>query len=82
MSTGGLGRKETITLVAFSALYTVNIAISNLSLNLVSVPLHQVVRSTTPLFTILISISLFGKSFATMTYLSLIPVIVGVALAT
>jgi drug/metabolite transporter (DMT)-like permease len=82
VSTGSLGRKETITLVAFSTLYTVNIAISNLSLNLVSVPLHQVVRSTTPLFTIILSIALFGKSFQTMTYLSLVPVIIGVALAT
>lgn len=77
-----LGQKETLTLVAFSTLYTVNIAISNLSLNLVSVPLHQVVRSTTPLFTILISIVAFRKTFLTATYLSLIPVIVGVALAT
>lgn len=77
-----LGQKETLTLVAFSTLYTVNIAISNLSLNLVSVPLHQVVRSTTPLFTILISIVAFRKSFLTATYLSLIPVIVGVGLAT
>lgn len=77
-----LGRQESIILFLFSTLYTVNIAVSNLSLNLVSVPLHQVIRSLTPLFTIILSLAFFGKSFMTMTYLSLVPVIVGVALAT
>lgn len=77
-----LGQKENLILFAFSALYTVNIAVSNVSLNLVSVPLHQVIRSLTPLFTIILSLSFFGKSFKFMTYMSLVPVIVGVALAT
>ncbi|KAK9898335.1 TPT-domain-containing protein [Cystobasidium minutum MCA 4210] len=77
-----LGMRETLILVAFSSLYTVNIAVSNLSLNLVTVPLHQVVRSTTPLFTIVMSICLFGKSYLFETYLSLIPVVIGVCLAT
>lgn len=74
--------RETLILVAFSSLYTVNIAVSNLSLNLVTVPLHQVVRSTTPLFTIVISILLFGKSYLFQTYMSLVPVVIGVCLAT
>lgn len=77
-----LGQKESLILFAFSALYTVNIAVSNVSLNLVSVPLHQVIRSLTPLFTIILSLSFLGKSFKFMTYMSLVPVIVGVALAT
>lgn len=77
-----LGMRETLILVAFSSLYTINIAVSNLSLNLVTVPLHQVVRSTTPLFTILISILLFGKSYMFQTYMSLVPVVIGVCLAT
>jgi drug/metabolite transporter (DMT)-like permease len=74
--------RENLILVAFSSLYTINIAVSNLSLNLVTVPLHQVVRSTTPLFTILISVCLFGKSYLFETYMSLVPVIIGVCLAT
>lgn len=77
-----LGLQESLVLIAFSTLYTVNIAVSNLSLNLVSVPLHQVVRSLTPLFTILIAVTLFKKSYLAATYFSLIPVIFGVALAT
>lgn len=77
-----LGSKENILLFLFSTLYTINIAVSNVSLNLVSVPLHQVIRSLTPLFTIAISLFFFKKSFLTETYLSLVPVILGVALAT
>lgn len=74
--------REQLVLLAFSSLYTINIAVSNLSLNLVSVPVHQVVRSTTPLFTMAISICLFSKSYLLQTYVSLIPVILGVCLAT
>ena len=37
-----LSKFEIITLVFFSTLYTINIAVSNLSLSLVSVPVHQV----------------------------------------
>ena len=77
-----LGQKENLVLFGFSTLYTINIAISNVSLNLVSVPLHQVIRSLTPLFTIAISLIFFKKSFKTLTYLSLVPVILGIALAT
>ena len=74
--------REQLVLMVFSTLYTVNIAISNLSLNLVSVPFHQVVRSTTPLFTMIICICMFKKTYLLQTYLSLIPVIAGVCLAT
>lgn len=77
-----LGSKENLILFGFSTLYTINIAVSNVSLNLVSVPLHQVIRSLTPLFTIAISLIFFNKSFMFFTYLSLIPVILGIALAT
>lgn len=80
--TQGLALRENLVLVAYSSLYTVNIAVSNVSLNLVSVPLHQIVRSTTPLFTILLSLLLFNKTYLTETYLSLIPVMLGVCLAT
>lgn len=37
----GIGTNENLVLIAFSSLYTVNIAVSNLSLNMVSIPVHQ-----------------------------------------
>ena len=77
-----LTAKDQAILVAYSSLYTINIAVSNLSLNLVSVALHQVIRSTTPIFTIIISVVLFSKQYQMRTYLALVPVILGVCLAT
>ncbi|KAG9601539.1 TPT-domain-containing protein, partial [Aureobasidium melanogenum] len=76
-----VGRREQMVLAAFSMLFTVNIAISNVSLAMVSVPFHQIVRSTTPVATILIYRWL-GRSYGTMTYVSLVPIVAGVGLST
>ncbi|KIM92291.1 hypothetical protein PILCRDRAFT_83503 [Piloderma croceum F 1598] len=70
-----LGTRENVVLGLFSVLYAVNIV-------LVTVPFHQVVRASTPIFTIALSASLFGVSSSRTKMISLIPVIIGVALAT
>lgn len=80
--TSKLTRRENLALVAFSFVFTINIAISNVSLAMVSVPFHQVVRATTPLFTTLLYRFIYARTFSTATYLSLIPIIFGVALTT
>jgi hypothetical protein len=49
---------------------------------MVSMPFHQVLRSTCPFFTILICHVRYNHVYPTKTYLSLIPIIVGVAIAT
>ncbi|KAF3938405.1 hypothetical protein ABW19_dt0200554 [Dactylella cylindrospora] len=73
---------ENIIMLLFSGLYTINIAISNVSLNLVTVPFHQVVRAMTPFFTVIIFVVCFRKTYGYMTYISLIPVVAGVGFAT
>ncbi|KAI5450189.1 hypothetical protein NCC49_003338 [Naganishia albida] len=77
-----LTSKENLIMAAFSILYTINIAVSNLSLQLVTVPFHQVVRASTPLFTILISSIFFKGKFTVLKLVSLLPVIAGVGFAT
>ncbi|KAF8576778.1 TPT-domain-containing protein, partial [Ramaria rubella] len=77
-----LTARESILLTAFSFLYTINIAVSNLSLQLVTVPFHQVVRAATPLFIIALSYFLLARRLTPAKLLSLIPVIVGVGFAT
>ncbi|KAJ6463922.1 triose-phosphate transporter family-domain-containing protein [Mycena sanguinolenta] len=72
----------TIALLAFSVLYAINIVVSNISLQLVTVPFHQVVRAATPIFTILFSGLLFGAQSSHSKKISLIPVVAGVGLAT
>jgi hypothetical protein len=74
--------KEHVILVAFSCLFTLNIAVSNVSLALVSVPFHQVLRSTTPVATIIIYRMVYNRTYSQQTYLSMIPLIFGVGLAT
>lgn len=49
---------------------------------LVSIPFHQIMRSTTPLFAIVIYKVFYSRTYSTSTYLSLIPLILGVGLAT
>ena len=61
--------------MAFDVMLTV-------SSNLVTVPFHQVVRATTPGFTVLICLFRYGESYTIATYLSLILVIAGVGVAT
>lgn len=94
-----LNSREHLTLIIFSFLFTINIAISNVSLYvplplwkkpdtdgderaMVSMPFHQIMRSTTPIFTLLIYRFRFGRSYSTKVYLSLIPIVLGVGLAT
>ncbi|EME46121.1 hypothetical protein DOTSEDRAFT_70200 [Dothistroma septosporum NZE10] len=77
-----LGTREHLVLVAFSFLFTINIAISNVSLAMVSVPFHQIMRSTCPVVTILIYRLLYGRYYPTQTYLTMIPLIFGVGLST
>ena len=48
---------------------------------MVTVPFHQVVRATTPIFTIFIYRQFLGSSYSKSVYLSLAPVIFGVGLA-
>lgn len=49
---------------------------------LVSVPFHQVLRSTCPIATILIYKIFYGREYERQTWLTMIPLILGVGLAT
>ncbi|KAI9287029.1 triose-phosphate transporter family-domain-containing protein [Umbelopsis sp. AD052] len=77
-----LSFQENVVMLAISVLYTINIAISNVSLNMVSVPFHQVVRAMTPIFTVMISIVFLRTTYSKAKYLALLPVIFGVGFAT
>ncbi|KXS13603.1 TPT-domain-containing protein [Gonapodya prolifera JEL478] len=77
-----LSTRDNLVMFAFSLLYTVNIAVSNLSLHAVTVPIHQVVRSSTPFFMILINIIWLAKYPSRPRFLSIVPTLLGVALAT
>lgn len=76
-----LSGRDTALLSAFSVLYTANIAVSNASLSMVTIPFHQTVRALTPVFTVAIYRIVFAGIYSTATYISLVPIILGVMLA-
>ena len=49
---------------------------------MVSVPFHQIMRSTTPVITVAAYRMFYGRSYSTETYLSLIPIVLGVGMTT
>lgn len=77
-----LGTRENLILVAFSSLFTINIAISNVSLSMVSVPFHQIMRSMCPIFTVILYRVYYSRTYPIPTYLSMLVIILGVALVT
>ncbi|XP_063931406.1 uncharacterized protein LOC135143472 isoform X2 [Zophobas morio] len=75
-------RKEQVPIwLGFSFLYTMNIAVSNVALERVSLPFHQIIRSTNPVVTSILEYFIFRRLYSEKTYLSLIPVVLGVGIA-
>ena len=64
----------------FSALYSINIAMSNVSMKYVSLAFHQVTRSATPIVTLILEYFILGKLAGMWGVASLIPVVAGIIL--
>jgi drug/metabolite transporter (DMT)-like permease len=71
-----------MTLAAFSLPFTLNVAMSNVSLAAVSVPLHQIMRSTCPVVTAAIYWFVYKRRYSPATYISMVPLLLGVAMTT
>jgi hypothetical protein len=65
----------------YSTLYAANIAISNASLGLVSVPFHQIIRSTCPVFTLALGLVLLARKPHLMAVCALVPIVGGAIMA-
>lgn len=73
LSWGSVGK-----LAAFSVLFNVNIWLSNVTLNLVSMAMHQVVRALIPGCTVVLSFFILGKRYNNQILLSVAVIIAGV----
>lgn len=71
-----------IKLLSFSILYSINIAMSNVSMSYVSLSFHQIVRSSVPAVILMLEYLMLGKVHSLGRKASLVPLICGVALST
>lgn len=75
-----LNRSLAMKIFWFSIIYSINIAMSNVSMKYVSLSLHQIVRSGTPIVTLLLELIILKKIPRIWIVLSLVPVIGGIVL--
>jgi len=76
-----LNAKEQFLVFLFSLLFSANIVVGNVSIRFVSVSLVQVVRSTIPGLTIILSMLILGKKYKSNYFYAIAFVVIGVAMA-
>lgn len=64
-----------------AAIFCLNIILGNISLRFIPVSFMQTIKSLVPAFTVLLQVTVFHQFSPKMIYLSLVPVVGGVALA-
>mmetsp|Transcript_41161 Transcript_41161/g.131737 ORF Transcript_41161/g.131737 Transcript_41161/m.131737 type:complete len:357 (+) Transcript_41161:322-1392(+) len=73
--------KQFMKIVVLSCVFCLSVVGGNISLRYIPVSFNQAIGATTPMFTALFSVLILGKVETKETYLALVPVVVGIVLA-
>jgi drug/metabolite transporter (DMT)-like permease len=76
------GRAQLLKVVLLSTVFTVTIILGNVSLRYIPVSFNQAIGACTPFFTAILSLVIQGKRESARTYAALVPVVVGIVVAT
>ena len=76
-----LDAKSKRSILWFSVIFALNIAIGNTSLSYVSVNFNQVCRAMVPVLVMGMSLVYFGKTYSSLRKYSVLPIVFGVALS-
>lgn len=68
--------------IAYSLLYTINNAVNNISITRVSLSFHQIIRSSSPIFTAVLEILINKKTYSLEVIFSFILIVIGITMTT
>ena len=74
-------RPDFLQVAVLSVAFTIAIILGNASLRYIPVSFNQAIGATTPLFTAALGLIMMGKRESMATYLALVPVVLGIVVA-
>jgi len=75
------GRKHAIKIAVLAVVFVASVVGGNISLRFIPVSFNQAIGATTPFFTALLSLFIMRQKESTQTYMTLIPIVLGIMIA-
>ena len=75
------GRKHAIKIAVLAVVFVASVVGGNISLRFIPVSFNQAIGATTPFFTALLSLVIMRQKESTQTYMTLIPIVLGIMIA-
>lgn len=73
--------RQLMKIIALSSIFSISVVLGNMSLRYIPVSFNQAIGATTPAFTALLSFIITWKAESFLTYAALIPVVLGIVIA-
>lgn len=73
--------RQMLKIVALSVIFSLSVVLGNMSLRYIPVSFNQAIGATTPAFTAFLSFVITWKAESFLTYATLVPVVLGIVIA-